>query len=96
MEKRVKITEGINNYIEKLFFEYNAIQNILRYLTSQDDVKSEYLDRYFEDAKIKNVELELAKQEVSKQYQPKNMYVHKYTFDFDNCEIVYVGGEKYE
>lgn len=93
MEKRIKIDEGVSNYIEKLFFEYNAVNNILRYLTSQDDVKQEYLDRYFKDAEQKNIKLELAKKEISKQCQPKDMCVNRYYFDFDNCEIVYIGGE---
>lgn len=93
MEKRIKINEGLSAYVEKLFFEYNASQNILRYLASQDDVKKEHLDRYFEDAKQKNIELEMVKKEVSQQYFPKDMFVQRYTFDFDNCEIVYIGGE---
>ena len=96
MEKRIKINETVNVYIEALFFEYNALQNILRYLSSQDDVKHEYIDRYFQEAKNKYIELELAKQEVAEQYKPNDMLVKKYTFDFDNCEIVYIGGEKYE
>lgn len=93
MEKRIKIDEGISHYIEKLFFEYNATNNVLRYLASQDDVKQEYLDRYFKKAQERNIKLELAKKEVDKQYRPKNVCVKSYHFDFENCEIVYVGGE---
>lgn len=92
MDKRIRIDEGISTYIEKLFFEYNSALNILRYLASQEDVKQEYLDRYFEDAKNKGIELELAKNEVSKKYQPNGSF-SKYNFDFENCEIVYVGGD---
>ena len=93
MEKRIKITEGLSNYVEKLYFEYNALQNILRYLSSQDDVKQEYLNRYFEEAKQKNMELELAKKEISDKYRPKYMHTCRYSFDFDNTEIVYFGGD---
>ena len=39
MEKKVRIPEQVSTYVEKLFFEYNASVNILRYLMSQDDVK---------------------------------------------------------
>lgn len=93
MEKRIKITESLSNYIEKLHFEYNSMQNILRYLSSQESVKREYLDKYFEEAKQKNIELELAKKEVSQVYMPKDICACRYSFDFDNCEIVYNGGE---
>lgn len=93
MEKRIKIDNNISVYVEKLFFEYNAATNILRYLISQEDVKREYLDRYFEDAKNKYIELEIAKKEASDKYKPQNMRVERYNFDFDNCEIVYIGGE---
>jgi len=94
MEKRIKIDGNISTYIEKLFFEYKAVMNILRYLTSQDGVKRKYLDGYFKDAKNKYMELELAKKEVSDKYRPQNMCIERYNFDFDNCEIVYIGGER--
>lgn len=93
MEKRIKIDENISIYIEKLFFEYNATTNVLRYLSSQEDIKREHLDRYFKDAKDKYIELELAKKEASDKYRPQNMCIERYSFDFDNCEIVYIGGE---
>lgn len=93
MGKRIKITESLSTYVEKLNFEYNAMQNILRYLSSQESVNQEYLDKYFEEAKQKNMELELAKKEISQAYMPKDICVCRYSFDFDNCEIVYSGGE---
>jgi hypothetical protein len=96
MEKRIKIDAGLSTYVEKLFFEYNAGTKLLRYLASEDNIKQEYLDKYFEDTKNKGIELEIAKKEVSAQYMPKDMCVKRYTFDFDNCEIVYVGGDCHE
>ena len=60
MEKRVRIPEQVSTYVEKLFFEYNASVNILRYLMSQDDVKDEYIQRYSKSAKEKYIELETA------------------------------------
>ena len=46
MGKKVIIPEQVSGYVERLFFEYNASVNILRYLMSQDDVKDEYIQRY--------------------------------------------------
>lgn len=93
MDKRIKIHENVSNYVEKLFFEYNATINILKYLTAQDNTKLEYIEKYFKIAEEKYIELELAKKEISEQYRPQNMFVQRYSFDFDNCEIVYAGGE---
>lgn len=91
MEKRVKITNDLSIYVERLFFEYNSSIKILRYLASQDDVKQEYLDKYFEEAKNIDMELELAKKEISDKYKPEGC-CQSYYFDFDACEIVYTGG----
>ena len=48
MDKKVSITIEYSEamYLERLYFEYMASLNILRYLTSQDGTKEEYLDRY--------------------------------------------------
>lgn len=91
MEKRIKISYDLSVYVERLFFEYNASMRILRYLASQDDVKQENLDKYFEEAKNIEMELELAKKEISDKYKPEGCFC-EYYFDFDACEIVYTGG----
>lgn len=90
MEKRIKIDEKASAYVEKLFFEYNARLNILRYLMSQSNVKVEYLSKYQKEAESKNMELELAKKEISNVYKPSKG-ANCYEFDFDNCEIIYRG-----
>ena len=89
MEKKVKISESLSAYVERLFFEYNACVNILRYLMSQDDVKDEYIQRYSKYSEEKYTELEIAKAEVTKKYAPVEFAKYTYTFDFDNNTIIY-------
>lgn len=91
MEKRIKISNELSVYVERLFFEYNASMRTLRYLASQDDVKQERLDKYFNEAKNIDIELELAKREISDKYRPEGCF-KEYYFDFDTCEIVFTGG----
>lgn len=91
MEKKVRIPEQVSTYVEKLFFEYNASVNILRYLMSQDDVKDEYIQRYSKNVQEKYIELETAKREVTKEYAPAEFSRYNYNFDFDDCTIIYTG-----
>lgn len=85
----VKILEEDSLLVEKHFFEYNSINNILSYLTSQDNCHVEYLDKYFQQAVEKNMELELYKREVSNKYSPNPNKMLMYSFDFDNNTIIY-------
>ena len=89
MEKKVKIPEQVSAYVEKLFFEYNASLNILRYLMSQDDVIDRYIKDYSNSSGRKYTELEIAKETVSKKYAPKEFVAYNYNFDFDNNTIIY-------
>lgn len=91
MEKKVRIPEQVSTYVEKLFFEYNASVNILRYLMSQDDVKDEYIQRYSKNAQEKYIELETVKREVTKEYAPVEFDEYNYNFDFDDYTIIYTG-----
>lgn len=85
----VKIDESASNYIEKLFYEYNASLNILRFLMSQDDVKSENLKMYCDASEEKYTALEIGKKEISEAYKPDGINDYTYTFDFDNQSIIY-------
>ena len=89
--KRVIIPEQVSNYVERLFFEYQASLNILRYLMSQDGIKDEYLQRYLDVSEQKYTALEIAKSEASKKYVPDVFCKYNYTFDFDNNTIIYTG-----
>lgn len=91
MEKKVIIPVAVSTYVEKLFFEYNASLNIVRYLMSQDDVKDEYIQRYLKQCEEKHVELEVTKKEVTEEYAPIEFNKYNYTFDFRNYTIIYTG-----
>ena len=91
MEKKVIIPVDVSTYVEKLFFEYNASLNIVRYLMSQDDVKDEYIQRYLKRTEEKHVELEIVKEEVTKEYAPAELDCYNYNFDFRNYTIIYTG-----
>lgn len=83
----VKIPSEVNTYIQRLFYEYNAYLNILTYLVNECKSK-EYFDEYMKDSIQKNVELEIAKSNVSNQYQPDGKVLN-YLFDFENEAIIY-------
>ena len=87
--KTVNIGENASNYIEKLFYEYNASLNILRFLMSQDDVKPENLKIYCDTSEEKYTTLEIGKKEISGRYKPEGINNYNYTFDFDNHSIIY-------
>lgn len=89
MEKIVKISTENSDYIERLFYEYNASLNILKFLMSQENVKQKHLQLYLDSAEIKNTELEIAKKQVVDIYRSlENIPVDStYVFDFDKEEL---------
>lgn len=91
MDKKVSITieYGEAMYLERLYFEYMASLNILRYLTSQDGTKEEYLDRYNKSYEEKYTAFELAKQDVLDKYKPEGMEEYNYFIDFDRARVEY-------
>ena len=91
MDKKVSITieYGEAMYLERLYFEYMASLNILRYLTSQDGTKEEYLDRYNKSYEEKYTAFELAKQGVLDKYRPEGMEEYNYFIDFDRAKVEY-------
>ena len=91
MDKKVSITIEYNEamYLERLYFEYMASLNILRYLTSQEGTKEEYLDRYNKSYEEKYTAFELAKQDVLDKYRPEGMEKYNYFIDFDRAKVEY-------
>lgn len=87
--KIVNITELESNYIERMFHEYNASLNILRFLMSQNDINEEYLLKYTKASEEKYIILEIGKKEISERYHPKEIENYNFTFDFDNNSIIY-------
>lgn len=90
MKRKIKISEEESNYIERLFFEYNASLNIIAYLMSKEEVKDIHLQRYLDISEIKYTELEIAKKNISKKYKPDDFSEnYNYSFDFNNEELIY-------
>ena len=86
----VEISPEESLLVERAFFEYNALNNILAFLSSQETCQQKYLDKYFQDAVEKNVELELLKTEITNKYRPvaKNQMMN-YAFDFETNSIIF-------
>ena len=91
MDKKVSVTieYGEAMYLERLYFEYMASLNILKYLTSQDGTKEEYLDRYNKSYEEKYTAFKLAKQDVLDKYRPEGMEEYNYFIDFDRAKVEY-------
>ena len=86
----VPIPNDLSNYVESLFHEYNAIQDVLRYIDSQGNNLLVYEDTYKYDFELKEQELEYAKEIISKEYNPFPEDVsYYYEFKFNNYSIVY-------
>lgn len=89
-EIKVRLTHEENNYVERLWYEYNASLNILRYLMSQDDILEKHLQKYLDSSEAKYTELEFAKKEISEHYKPSNISdSYEYHFNFDEECLIY-------
>ena len=85
---KIKIPYETNIYIQRLFYEVNAYQEILAYLVNECKSK-EYFEDYLKDSVKRKMELELAKTNVFNEYMPFDKNIIKYWFDFDEDSIIY-------
>lgn len=89
-EIKVQLTSKESTYIERLWYEYNASLNILRFLMSQDTVLEQHLQKYLDSSEAKYTELEMAKDSVSKTHKPEEITdEYDYQFDFDEECLIY-------
>ena len=89
-EIKVQLTNKESTYIERLWYEYNASLNILRFLMSQDTVLEQHLQKYLDSSEAKYAELEMAKDSVSKAHKPEGITgEYDYRFDFDEECLIY-------
>lgn len=85
MEK-IKISEELSNYIERLHYETNALQDLISRMKNSEDeeLNNFWLNKYFDTYK----EYNLAKQEMEKQYiVPDFGKKVNWNLDFDTCEV---------
>lgn len=89
-EIKVELTHEESNWIERLWYEYNASLNILRFLMSQDTVLEKHLQKYLDSSEAKYAELEMAKSGLTKQHKPEAIGdSFDYRFDFDEHTVIY-------
>lgn len=81
----VKISPEKSDYVEKLFFEYNALKDLIVYMSKDPDVREEDKDYYLEKLGTMYSKLELAKEQVVAQYAPDSYKTYK--FLFHECSI---------
>lgn len=83
----VKIDPNASTYIERLFYEQNAIYSIIEYLTSQK-ASADVIDKQVEKYSKVYAELEEAKRTTAMKYTPKPFSeLDYYTFNFNNSSI---------
>lgn len=81
----VKISPEKSDYVEKLFFEYNALKDLIVYMSKDPDVREEDKDYYLEKLGTMYSKLELAKEQVVAKYAPDSYKTYK--FLFPECSI---------
>ena len=81
----VKISPEHSDYVEKLFFEYNALKDLIVYMSKDSDVREEDKDYYLEKLGTMYSKLELAKEQVVAHYAPDSYKTYK--FLFPECSI---------
>lgn len=81
----VKISQEHSDYVEKLFFEYNALKDLIVYMSKDSDVREEDKDYYLEKLGTMYSKLELAKEQVVAKYAPDSYKTYK--FLFPECSI---------
>lgn len=82
---KVSISSEESTKVERLFFEYNASVDVLKFLMTQKSLPEENLKKYNDVIMEKNWELEQAKQEVTAKYRPKG--TSNYVFLFEENAI---------
>ena len=86
------ITQADSNYVEKLFYQYNASKDIINFLMSSSTANYEHIQRYIDTAEMRFVELEIAKRTVFEKYIHDAIEKYDYTFNFSTCTIEYKKG----
>lgn len=93
MEIRVNIPEDLSNYIQFLFIDCDSTLRLLKFLTSQDNTKIEWIEHYTNLYQEKSNILEIAKSESVNQFCPIGLKTYEYEFDFENYQIIYKNRE---
>lgn len=83
----VPIETEVSEYIEKLFYEQNAVQIVMQNLINQN-ASAELIDKQVERYSKIYAELESAKRVAAQKYTPKPFSeLNYYNFNFNNHSI---------
>ena len=96
-EFKVQLAKEESTYVERLWYEYNASLNIIRFLMSQEGVLEQHLQKYLDSSEEKFTALEIAKNRVSKEHKTSGISgSYDYRFDFDDECLIYQEKENEE
>lgn len=94
MEKKVftvNIGEENSRKMEKIWYEYNASRDIVKFLMESGTVPFENLQDYLQVAEVRFVESEKMKEALAREFKPEEVDLTKYNygFDFENFAITF-------
>lgn len=94
MEKKVftvNIGEENSREMERIWYEYNASRDILKFLMESGTIPFDNLQDYLQVAEVRYVQSEKMKEELAKKFKPEEVDLTKYnySFDFENFTIVF-------
>ena len=84
---KVVITPEESQKVERLFFEFSASVEVLKYLMAQEGMSEENIKKYNDIIMEKNWELERAKHEVSSKYHPEGTTSYAFLFEENAIEF---------
>lgn len=91
MKKEFKVNIGEENSrkMEKIWYEYNAARDIVKFLMEGGTVSFENLQEYLMVAEARFVESEKMKESLAKEFKPEEVDLTKYnySFNFDDFTI---------
>lgn len=83
MDKIIRISDDLRDYIEGLQYELNGLKDILAFLGRDELVKQEHVDYYYNKYIELNAEYSLAKNSLEETYKIKGHWF----LDFANAEL---------
>lgn len=89
MEKiKVKLPTEVSSYIEGLFTRDDYLRSLLFLVLSNENSSEEDVDYYLKKTLLSTMELEIAKTDLVKDYNPNSSYNNFY-MEFENKSVVF-------
>jgi hypothetical protein len=89
MEKiKVKLPTEVSSYIEGLFTRDDYLRSLLFLVLSNENSSEEDVDYYLKKTLLSTMELEIAKTDLVKEYNPDSSYNNFY-MEFENKSVVF-------